>query len=296
MSETADKLLVLAELHNNRRTVFKFCEPAGTSRDLLFNRILNGTYTKPFLVEEFEHRSMCFSLDGCTQSEMRLDNPYELVSEYTRKMMGFLVLRPRPERVLIVGLGGGSLVKYCHRYLPSARVTTVEIDADVIALRSQFFIPPDDERLQVVHADGAEHVAAMVERGERTDAILVDAYDHTGIAKAVVEPSFIENAKQALGARGVFVMNLVAELGDCKKHVETIRRVFGDPVLVIAMQCGGNFVVFAGQALRDRKRLALVARNAERIEGKLGLVFPTLLRHLTEFADKWVFGGRHVLK
>ena len=261
MNEIADKLLVLAELNNNRRTVFKFCEPADTSRDVLFNSILNGTYTKPFLVEEFAHRSMCFSLDGCTQSEMRLDNPYELVSEYTRKMMEFLVLRPRPERVLIVGLGGGSLVKYCHRHLQTTQVTTVEIDADVIALRSQFFVPPDDERLKVVHADGAEHVAAMGERGERTDAILVDAYDHTGIAKAVVEPSFIENAKKVLGTRGVFVMNLVAELGDCKKHVETIRCVFGDPVLVIAMQCGGNFVVFAGQALCDRKRVALVART-----------------------------------
>ena len=172
-----------------------------------------------------------------------------------------MCIRDSPERVLIVGLGGGSLVKYCHRHLQTTQVTTVEIDADVIALRSQFFVPPDDERLKVVHADGAEHVAAMVERGERTDAILVDAYDHTGIAKAVVEPSFIENAKKVLGTRGVFVMNLVAELGDCKKHVETIRCVFGDPVLVIAMQCGGNFVVFAGQALCDRKRVALVART-----------------------------------
>jgi spermidine synthase len=296
MSKFTNNLLVLGAFTNHRHTVFKFCEPEGTSRDVLFNGLLDGTYTKPFLIEEFEHRSLCFALDGCTQSEMRLDNPYELVSEYTRKMMGFLVLRPRPERVLIVGLGGGSLVKYCHRHLQTTRVTAVEIDADVIALRSQFYVPPDDERLNIVHGDGAKHVASMAERGEQSDAILIDAYDHTGIAEAVVERAFIENAKKVLGTHGVFVMNLVADVDECKTHVETIRQVFGNPILVIAVQHCSNLVVFAGQALRDRERLALAVRNAEHIEGKLGLFFPTLLQHLTELAGKRAFGVHHVLK
>jgi hypothetical protein len=35
---------------------------------------------------------MCFGLDGSTQSEMRINAPYALVNEYTRKMMGFLEL------------------------------------------------------------------------------------------------------------------------------------------------------------------------------------------------------------
>jgi spermidine synthase len=281
----ASKLLMLGGLTNDRHTVFKFSEPAGTARDYLFKGLLDGTYKKAFLIEEFEYRSMCFSLDGCTQSEMRIDDPYALVNEYTRKMMGFLAFQPRPKHILIIGLGGGSLVKYCHRHLPTTQITAVEIDPDVLALRSQFLVPADDDRLTVIQADGADHVTRMADRGEHSDAILVDAYDHAGIANAVVERSFIENTKLILGTNGVFVMNVVAESADAKRHVETIRQVFGDTV-VVAMQRGGNLVIFAGQMLHDPQRARMALRNAERVEERLGLFFPTLIQHLNERAGK----------
>ena len=286
LSQYANNLLVLGGLTNDRHTVFKFSEPAGTARDLLFNGLLAGTYKKAFLIEEFEYRSMCFALDGCTQSEMRIDDPYALVSEYTRKMMGFLAFQPNPKQILIIGLGGGSLVKYCHRHLPTTRITAVEIDPDVLALRSQFLVPPDDDRLTVIQADGADHVARMADRGERINALLVDAYDHTGIAHSVVERSFVQNAKQILGTNGVFVMNLVAESADVKRHIETVRQVFGDTV-VVAMPRGGNLVIFAGETLQDPRRARIAMRNAEHVEDRLGLFFPTLIQHLNERAGKW---------
>jgi spermidine synthase len=293
LSNFANKLLVLGGLTDNRHTVFKFCEPAGTTRDLLFNGLLDGTYKKAFLIEEFEYRSLCFALDGCTQSEMRIDDPYALVNEYTRNMMGFLAFQPHPKQILIIGLGGGSLVKYCHRYLPTTRITAVEIDPDVLALRSQFLVPPDDRRLTVVQADGADHVARMADRGERINAILVDAYDRTGIANAVVERSFVENTRQILGANGVFVLNLLADSDDANRHLETVRQVFGDTV-VVAMQRGGNLVVFAGQTLHDPRRARMALRNAERIEDKLGLFFPTLIRHLNALAGEWPLEAPHI--
>jgi spermidine synthase len=285
LNQFANNLLVLGGLTNDRHTVFKFSEPAGTARDLLFNGLLDGTYKKAFLIEEFEYRSMCFALDGCTQSEMRIDDPYALVNEYTRKMMGFLAFQPRPKQVLIIGLGGGSLVKYCHRHLPTTRITAVEINPDVLALRSQFLVPREDDRLTIIQADGADHVARMAGRGEQINVILVDAYDHAGIANAVVQRSFVENAKQILGTNGVFVMNLIAESAEAKCHVQTVRQVFGD-IVVVAMQRGGNLVIFAGQTLHDPQRARMAVRNAERVEDRLGLFFPTLIQHLNERADQ----------
>ena len=281
MNKFANNLIVLGGLTNDPRTVFKFCEPDGTARDLLFKGLLDGSYKKAFLIEEFEYRSMCFALDGCTQSEMRIDDPYALVNEYTRKMMGFLAFQPHPKQILIIGLGGGSLVKYCHRHLPATRIIAVEIDPVVLALRSQFLVPPDDDRLTVIQADGGDHVALMADRGEGSNAILVDAYDHTGIANAVVKRSFVENTRRILGTNGVFVMNLVAESDDAKRHVETVRQVFRDTV-VIAMQRGGNLVIFAGQTLLDPQRAKMAVRNAERVEHRLGLFFPTLIQRLNE--------------
>jgi hypothetical protein len=94
VSKLVNKLLVLGGLTNNRHTMFKFSEPPGTPRNTLFNGLLDGTYKKAFLIEEFEYRSMCFALDGSTQSEMRIDDPYALVNEYKRDSGG----RLRPHR------------------------------------------------------------------------------------------------------------------------------------------------------------------------------------------------------
>jgi len=102
----------------------------------------------------------------------------------------------------------------------------------------------------------------------------------------VVERSFVQNAKQILGTNGVFVMNLVAESADVKRHIETVRQVFGDTV-VVAMQRGGNLVIFAGETLHDPRRAKMAMRNAERVEDRLGLFFPTLIQHLNERAGKW---------
>ena len=283
MSASNERRFIFRGLTSSGDMLLRFREPTETIPDVLFGRIMDGSYNKPFVVEDLEFRTMCFTLDGSTQSEMRLDDPEALVSEYTRKMMGFLLFRARPQRILMIGLGGGSLVKYCHRHLPTSHITAVEIDAEVIALRSHFHVPPDDSRLRVVNEDGARHVAKMADADQRTDVMLVDAYDQRGIANAVVEYSFLDNARRVLSTRGVFVMNLAEDTDVCAHHIETIRSVFGEPVIAIAMEHAGNVVVFAGNALRDRRRLMMASRNSHRIQGRLGLHFPTLLRRTTEY-------------
>jgi spermidine synthase len=72
---------------------------------------------------------------GDIQSEMLLSNPDALVLDYARAMMCFALFAPRPRHILMVGLGGGSLAKFCYRHFPDARITVLEISAEVIALR-----------------------------------------------------------------------------------------------------------------------------------------------------------------
>jgi Spermine/spermidine synthase domain len=171
MSSNNERRFIFPELSTSGDTVLRIREPTEMVPDVLFGRILDGIYGKPFLVEDLEFRAMCFSLDGSTQSEMRLDDPEALVSAYTRKMMGFLLFRARPQRILMIGLGGGSLVKFCHRHLPTTHITTVEIDAQVIALRPHFHVPPDDSRLRILNEDGVRYVAHMAHADQRTDVM-----------------------------------------------------------------------------------------------------------------------------
>ena len=65
-------------------------------------------------------RSMHLGSDT-VQSSMRLDDPSALVLSYTRAMMAFLLFRPRPAHLLMLGLGGGSLPKFVYKHFPEAR-------------------------------------------------------------------------------------------------------------------------------------------------------------------------------
>jgi len=286
VSQRSEDLLSLGGLTIDPGTLVRVLEPTEVASAVLCQRLMSGTYDKPFLVEDGKHRAMCFTIDGSVQSEMRIDDPDALVNDYTRKMMGFVLFCPEPRRILMIGLGGGSLVKFCARHLPSAQVTAVEIDANVIALREHFKIPPDGKDLRVVHGDGARFVADLVDARELPDVLLVDAYDRNGISPSIAEYEFLENARRILGDGGVFVMNLAAHESSSAMQVERIRHVFGEPVIPVTVGWGGNMVVFAGPALHDRRRLAAAPANARRVQKTLGLdfrVLPRLVRkHLRE--------------
>ena len=73
-------------------------------------------------------------------------------------MMAFLLFNSEPSRILLLGLGGGSLAKFCHRRLPEAALTTMEVNSDVMALREEFKSLQDDDRFRVVHAEVPEYV------------------------------------------------------------------------------------------------------------------------------------------
>lgn len=177
---------------------------------------------------------------GVAQSRMRVDAPDELVVDYTRTMLGALLLRPSPRRIGVVGLGGGSQVKFCHRHLPDACIEAFEIDPRVLAMRREFRIPDDDSRLRVREGDAAD---LLPRRRGAYDLLLVDGYDTTGIPAALSTQRFIEDCRDALDAVGVLASNLYC--ADHAAHFARLRRAFGADVLLLDEPRQSNRVAFA---------------------------------------------------
>jgi len=196
-----------------------------------------------FVVEERGTRSLHFTM-GETQSSMRVDHPHELEIDYTRTMMGFLLLNARPRNIAMIGLGGGSLVKFCHRHLPSARMTVVENNPGVIALRKDFDIPEDDARLSVLEDDGAVFVRAL---SGALDVLLVDGFDQSGQPARLCSQAFYDDCFRALAPGGVLVVNLHADHPEHDLFTSCIARSFkGNAMQVLATE-KANCVVFAGR-------------------------------------------------
>ncbi|HEX7813156.1 MAG TPA: hypothetical protein VF460_14720 [Burkholderiales bacterium] len=94
------------------------------------------------------------------QSSMKLADPAELVLSYTRAMMAFLLFEPQPRRILMIGLGGGSLAKFIYHRMPSAEVVAVECEPAVLfAARQYFHVPENGERFRAELAEGSAWVA-----------------------------------------------------------------------------------------------------------------------------------------
>jgi spermidine synthase len=175
---------------------------------------------------------------------MKLDAPDELLLEYTRAMMGFLLFNPSPASILMIGLGGGSIPKYCHKHLAASCMTVVEIEQSVIDLRHEFEVPADDERLKVICDDGARFVN---QTEQRFDVILVDGFNADGQPLALCSPAFYKHCAQALTPDGMLVINMHGQQPGLSLMVRRVSKVFRSSVIAVAVDDGDNQVVFAGQ-------------------------------------------------
>lgn len=198
-------------------------------------------HVRPFVQEGGNFRSLHFSIRE-VQSLMCFDHPFALDLEYLRTMMGFLLFKPEPRHIGMIGLGGGSLAKFCHRHLPSARVEVAEINPHVLALRDEFCIPPDDDRLTVRLGDGAAFV-----RGTQSasDVLMVDGFDYDGQPPELCSQAFYDNCADHLQPDGILVVNLFSHHPQYGLFVDRIRRSFVDEVLVVEGADYGNSIVFA---------------------------------------------------
>lgn len=197
---------------------------------------------KPFISTDDDSRSMQFDM-SLIQSRMRLDDPIALDLQYTRAMMAFLMLNPAPAKMLMIGLGGGSLAKYCHAHLPHADITVVEINPHVIEVRDDFMVPPDSDRFRVVCDDGAAFVAKA--QPQTYDVILVDGFNYEGQPETLISLDFYKACRKALGESGILVVNLQDIEPECTRLVGRIWQIYGEPVMALDIECGGNRIVVA---------------------------------------------------
>jgi spermidine synthase len=204
----------------------------------------------PLVRQDADARTLQFKGYPAIQSRMSLLKPYALDLEYTRMMMGFLLFNSAPERIAMIGLGGGSLAKFCHRYLPASRVDVVEIDAGVIALRNDFLVPADDERFAVIHADGADFVR---QAPEFVDILLVDGYDMHGLPAQLCSQDFYDDCHRMLRPDGILVVNLHLEGLQYQPCLHAMLNTFGAGLLEVVDDDMTNSVVFAckGDLLRQ---------------------------------------------
>jgi spermidine synthase len=178
------------------------------SRDSAYHRIT---------VEDRGHlRVMRFERNR--QSSMYLDAPFDTDFEYPAYFHLALALNPRASRTLVIGLGGGTVVKRMWRDYPEMLLDVVELDPEVVEVAREYFALPEDERIRVHVGDGREFV-------EGTS----DAFDDDRVPRPLTTEEFMRAVRGRLGEDGVVVYNLIGYLrGDRDKPFRSLYRTLAN--------------------------------------------------------------------
>ena len=215
------------------------------------------------------------------QGSMLIEAPYDIELEYVQRMMaGLLFFEPLavPKlKAMQLGLGAGTLTKYCYKKL---RMTTaaIEINPQVItACRTWFKLPKDDKRLTVIEADAALEIQKP-KHAQTVDLLHVDLYDHQAAAPVLDSLAFYEQCYQLLKEDGVMTVNLFGRNASYEQSLAKIAEAFG-PQAVWAFRPTkeGNTVVLAQREPTRPERADLLLRAAE-IESRWGLPAKKWLR------------------
>jgi len=211
-------------------------------------------------------RTLLLDNSGARQSVVKPDDPGHLELAYTRVAMLALAICEEPSRILVVGLGGGTLPMFLRKHYPDATISVVEINPDVVDVAKRFFGFREDAHLRVHVGDGRHFIENI--RLLPYDIIFLDAFGAESIPAHLATQEFLQAVRRAVAPGGVVVGNVWRgshnRLYD--PMVRTYQEVFDE--LFIAEVAGDvNNMLFAlpRRQLLNQSELAIAARKVSEL-------------------------------
>lgn len=250
--------------------------PQGVELETRFSRVRirdEGTIRTLYFVAE----------DGeeIVESRMDLERPEVLVVPYTRTLFASYLFVPEPQRVLVVGYGAGSMVRFLEHHDPEVVVEAIDIDPEIVAIAEEYFGMRPQANVRV--ADGYE----VLRTAEvQWDVVFLDAFlgpseetDSTGVPLRLKEIPFYEAVKAHLADGGVVCFNINSH-ARIDEDVAGIRRAFG-PIARFRSRWANEIVVASkAGALPAREVLERRAAAADARLQPTGWSFEELLSEL----------------
>jgi spermidine synthase len=154
--------------------------------------------------------------------------PESLVFNYTKLLFSALLINKQPERILIIGLGGGTMSNTLHQMFPNSRIDNVEIDPSVVKVAQQYFNFIENSKIKTYTQDGRIFIKRALLKKQKYDWVIFDAFNGDYIPEHLLTKEFLNETKQLLNADGVLTANTFSSSELYAHESATYQAVFGE--------------------------------------------------------------------
>lgn len=147
---------------------------------------------------------------------------------YSTLIFSSLLFVPNPDRILVVGLGGGIVPRELVYYLPTVKADVIELDPEIVDVAKRFFFFRENSRIRVRIGDGREVLMRLADENDQLyDIIILDAFNSDYIPRHLMTTGFLNTVKRKLANTGVVAANIFNSHPLYPEQVRTYIEVFG---------------------------------------------------------------------
>ena len=225
------------------------------------------------VVQTGNRRCLIFNVHRGDRNQTCLDvsNRDELIFSYTKMSFAGLLLTPQPKKILIAGLGGGTLPLAFNDLFPDAQIDVVEVDQAVVNVAKEFFFFEENANMSVAVNDARVFVKRAGILGEKYDYIILDAFGGDYIPEHLLTQEFLEEVKQIMTKDAVLVANTFSTSRFYDHESVTYQRVFGEFFNFKLPASGNRMIITQLDPLPPRGNLITRAQSLAPLLEKYGV-------------------------
>lgn len=214
-------------------------------------------------------RTLIFVQDDgseAVETRVNLKRPHELQSNYARYMFASYLLRPHPQHVLIIGLGGGAMVHFLQHHDPQVKVDVVEIDPVVVRVADEYFDVRGGGNVNIITADALDYLR---DTDQQYDVIYLDAFlpastgtDDAGVPLRLKTEQFYRDMQSKLTPGGIVAFNAITH-DSFDDDVLAIRNAFHHALLFRVPNSGNRVLIGCTENVPANAVLRSAARSLD---------------------------------
>ncbi len=125
------------------------------------------------------------------------------------------------KKILVLGVGGGTVIELLHGQFPNVRITGVDIDSTIIDIAKKYFLSGDIAYIYFSVADAKKFIR---ENNLKYDCIIIDIFIGNAVPDFVKTKAFLSDCKQKLSKKGALCINYLQDR-EYKEKSEEFHQV-----------------------------------------------------------------------